>query len=302
MTKNVIKIVDLHTHTTASDGSYTPAELLRYAKEKGLSAIAVTDHDTIGGVAEALREGERLGVRVIPGVELSTRVETCDVHMTALFIDWENDELIRRLEDMAVCRRKRNFKMVDRLKQAGYDIDRRDLEKLGEGRVLARGHIAQILIEKGYASEVREALRKYLSKGTPGYVQKEVLTPEECIRLVHNAGGLIFVAHPHQIDPGSPEHCLKICSRLIEMGADGLETQYCEFDDWWREETEAIAKRYGCLRSGGSDFHGTMKKGLDLACGYGDLAVPYAFLEAMEERLEERNKMQDMNKNPANIG
>lgn len=280
-----MNIIDLHTHTTASDGSYAPAELIRYAKEKELSAIAVTDHDTVAGVAEAVREGLRLGIRVIPGVELSTRLDDCDVHMTGLFVDDQNEDLLRRLKDMAVCRSDRNFKMVDKLKQAGFRIDRSDLEKLGNGKVLARGHIAQILIARGYADDLREALRKYLSKGAPGYIQKEVLSPPECIQLVHNAGGLIFVAHMHQIDPEHPEHCIEICRRLIEMGADGLETRYCEFDDWWRKAAESVAVQFGCLRSGGSDFHGTMKKGLDLACGYGDLEVPYDFLEAMEEAL-----------------
>ena len=185
-----MNIIDLHTHTTASDGSYTPAELIRYAKEKGLSAIAVTDHDTVAGAAEAVKEGLRLGIRVIPGVELSTRLDDCDVHMTGLFVDYQNEDLLRRLKDMAVCRSDRNFKMVDKLKQAGFQIDRSDLEKLGNGKVLARGHIAQILIARGYADDLREALRKYLSKGAPGYIQKEVLSPPECIRLVHNAGGL----------------------------------------------------------------------------------------------------------------
>lgn len=281
-----MKIIDLHTHTTASDGSYAPAELVRYAQEKGLLAVAVTDHDTVAGVAEAVLEGGRIGVRVVPGVELSTRLDDCDVHMTALFIDYENQELRGRLDDMARCRSERNFKMVDRLNQAGFRIDRSDLERLGEGKLLARGHIAQILIARGYAGNLREALDKYLSKGGPGYVQKEVLPPGECIELVHKAGGLIFVAHMHQIDPGDPDHSMDICCRLIEMGADGLETQYCEFDDWWRKTAESIAVQYGCLRSGGSDFHGAMKKGLDLACGYGDLAVPYDFLKQMEERLK----------------
>lgn len=283
-----MKIIDLHTHTTASDGSYAPAELIRYAEEKGLSAVAVTDHDTVAGVDEAVREGRRLGVRVVPGVELSTRLDECDVHMTALFIDYENRELLGRLRDMAVCRSDRNFRMVDKLKQAGFNIDRSDLERLGEGKLLARGHIAQILIARGYAGNLREALDKYLSKGAPGYVQKEVLPPEECIGLVHNAGGLIFVAHMHQIDPADPEHCMDVCRRLIEMGADGLETRYCEFDDWWREAADSIADQYGCLRSGGSDFHGAMKKGLDLADGYGDLAVPYDFLKSMEESMRMR--------------
>lgn len=285
-----MKIVDLHAHTTASDGSYTPTELVRYAKEKGLSAIAITDHDTVAGVEEASAEGEKLGIRVIPGAELSTRVDDCDVHMTSLFINCKNKQLIKRLDDMAASRQERNYKMVDKLHEAGFQIDRSDLDALGEGKILARGHIAQILIARGYATELKEALRKYLSKGTPGYVQKEVLSPEECIQLVHDAGGLIFVAHLHQIDPQNPEHCKDVARRLIRMGADGLETQYCEFDDAWREATEQIAQECGCLRSGGSDFHGTMKKGLDLACGYGDLQVPYTFLEAMDAELARRHK------------
>lgn len=283
-----MKIVDLHTHTTASDGSYTPTELVKYAKQKGLSAIAITDHDTVAGVEEASMEGEELGIRVIPGAELSTRVDDCDVHMTSLFVNCKNKRLIKRLDDMAASRQERNYKMVDKLHEAGFQIDRRDLDALGEGKILARGHIAQILIARGYATELKEALRKYLSKGTPGYVQKEVLSPEECIQLVHDAGGLIFVAHLHQIDPQDPEHCKDVARRLIRMGADGLETQYCEFDDEWRQATEQIAQECGCLRSGGSDFHGAMKKGLDLACGYGDLQVPYTFLEAMDAELARR--------------
>lgn len=283
-----MKIVDLHTHTTASDGSYTPTELVKYAKQKGLSAIAITDHDTVAGVEEASMEGEELGIRVIPGAELSTRVDDCDVHMTSLFINCKNKRLIKRLDDMAASRQERNYKMVDKLHEAGFQIERRDLDALGEGKILARGHIAQILIARGYATELKEALRKYLSKGTPGYVQKEVLSPEECIQLVHDAGGLIFVAHLHQIDPQDPEHCKDVARRLIRMGADGLETQYCEFDDEWRQATEQIAQECGCLRSGGSDFHGAMKKGLNLACGYGDLQVPYTFLEAMDAELARR--------------
>lgn len=283
-----MKIVDLHAHTTASDGSYTPTELVRYAKKKGLSAIAITDHDTIAGVEEASIEGRKLGIRVIPGAELSTRMDDCDVHMTSLFINCKNEQLIKRLDDMAASRQERNYKMVDKLHEAGFQIDRSDLDALGEGKILARGHIAQILIARGYATELKEALRKYLSKGTPGYVQKEVLSPEECIQLVHDAGGLIFVAHLHQIDPQDPEHCKDVARRLIRMGADGLETQYCEFDDEWRQATEQIAQECGCLRSGGSDFHGVMKKGLDLACGYGDLQVPYTFLEAMDAELARR--------------
>ncbi|MBP3701937.1 MAG: PHP domain-containing protein [Lachnospiraceae bacterium] len=281
-----MRTVDLHAHTTASDGSLTPTELIRYAKEKGLSAIAVTDHDAVAGLDEAMAEGRRLGIRVIPGVELSTRVDGCDVHLVSLFCNWKNEAFLRRLSEMAACRYERNYKMMDKLEREGFDISRKDLERYPEGQILARGHIAQILIERGYASNLKEALRKYLSKGAPGYVEKEVLPPEECIQLIHDCGGLIFVAHLHQIDPDDPAHCVDICRRLIEMGADGLETLYCEFDDEWRRITEEIAQEYDCLRSGGSDFHGSLKKGLDLAVGYGDLCIPYSFVEAMEERLQ----------------
>ena len=282
-----MKIVDLHAHN-ASDGSYTPTELVRYAKKKGTCAIAIADHDTIAG-SGGLCQGRKLGIRVIPGAELSTRMDDCDVHMTSLFINCKNEQLINGW--MMACEpSERNYKMVDKLHEAGFRIDRSDLDALGEGKFLARGHIAQILIARGYATELKEALRKYLSKGTPGYVQKEVLSPEECIQLVHDAGGLIFVAHLHQIDPQDPEHCKDVARRLIRMGADGLETQYCEFDDEWRQATEQIAQECGCLRSGGSDFHGVMKKGLDLACGYGDLQVPYTFLEAMDAELARRQK------------
>ena len=126
-----MKIVDLHTHTTASDGSYTPTELVKYAKQKGLSAIAITDHDTVAGVEEASMEGEELGIRVIPGAELSTRVDDCDVHMTSLFINFKNKRLIKRLDDMAASRQERNYKMVDKLHEAGFQIERRDLDALG---------------------------------------------------------------------------------------------------------------------------------------------------------------------------
>ena len=141
-----MKTVDLHAHTTASDGSLTPSQLIGYAKEKGLSAIAVTDHDTVAGLDEAVAEGQRLGIRVIPGVELSTRVDGRDVHLVSLFINWKNEEFLKKLAEMAVCRFERNYKMVDKLEQAGINISRRDLEQFPKGQVLARGHIAQILI------------------------------------------------------------------------------------------------------------------------------------------------------------
>lgn len=280
-----MKIVDLHSHTTASDGSYKPFELARYAVKKNLSALAVTDHDTINGVQEAVEEGSKLGLEVIPGVEISTNVDDRDVHLVALFFDLDNEELNSRLDDMSVFRRERNYKMVDKLQGEGINISREDLYSLGKDKSIARGHIAQILIERGYAQNLKEALRKYLSKGTIGYVQKEVLSVKECIELIHNAGGLLFVAHLHQINPENPDHCIQVALSTIEAGADGLETRYPEFDNFWVETVENIVKKTGCLRSGGSDFHGLIKKGLDLGTGYGNLQVPYDYVLKMKEKL-----------------
>ena len=169
--------------------------------------------------------------------------------------------------------------------EAGVDISHEELSAYGEERVLTRGNIAEILVKKGYAKDVKEAMNLYMRRGKVGYAKRVLPEPEECIQLLHGAGALVFVAHLHQIDGSDPEKCIRICRALIDMGADGLETRYCEFDDKWREITEQIAEETGCLRSGGSDFHGSLKKNLELGTGYGDLHVPEYFLEEMEKYL-----------------
>lgn len=277
-------LCDLHNHTTASDGSFAPAELVDYAHKKGAAAIAVTDHDTIEGLAEAMARGEEIGQYVIPGIEITTNHEEREIHIVGLFVDYKNAEFDAAVEKMAKTRDMRNYQMVEKLKNAGLNICWDDMKRF-EGCILTKAHIGRILIERGYANDLKEAMNKYMYKGTIGYVARVVPKPEECIELIHMAGGLAFVAHTNQIDPSSREHSVSICRYLIEHGADGLETRYCEFDDDWRSRTEAIAKEYGVLRSGGSDFHGTYKKGLDMLTGYGDLSVPYEYVEAIEKRL-----------------
>ena len=276
------RAVDLHAHTNKSDGSLAPAELVRLAAEKHLAALAVTDHDTTAGVAEAMAEGARIGVRVIPGIEMSTRADDCDVHMVGLFIDPENPDLLEKLVWTREARDRRNYDMVEKLRKAGYEISQEDLAAYEDGKILTRGNIAEILVKRGYAQTVTEGMSAFLRKGKVGYVRREVPVPEDCIRLIHQAGGLAFVAHFHQIDPKDIGHCERVARELIRCGADGLETRYCQFDDALRARAEAIASDTGCLRSGGSDFHGALKKGLELGTGYGDLFVPEHFLTAIE--------------------
>lgn len=276
-----MKTVDLHTHSTASDGTLSPRELIRYAKEKGLSAVALTDHDTADGLEEAAAAGRETGVEVIPGIEITTIVDGCDVHLIGLYLDLYQPDMARLLAEMARCRRERNHRIVARLAAAGVEIGEEDFRELGD-RAVTRGHIGAVLIRRGYAATLREAIDRYMAKGRPGYVLRETPAPKTCIDAVHRAGGLAFVAHTNQIDREDPAHSLAVCRRMLEAGADGLETKYCEYDAFWEEQTEAVAREYGCLRSGGSDFHGAIKKGLDLGTGYGGLAVPYAFLEAIK--------------------
>lgn len=276
--------IDLHAHTCCSDGTLTPTELVALAAEKGLKALAVTDHDTTAGINEALAAGETYGVRVIPGIEMSANMDGCDVHLVGLFVNPENCVLQAQLKEALEARSRRNERAIAQLAAAGFDIREEDFETLGKDKVLTRGNIAEVLVQKGYAGSVKEAMNQYLVRGKVGYAKRDLPEPDECIRILHQAGALVFVAHLHQIDRRDLQHSVDICRGVLRLGADGLETIYSEFDDSLRELSEEIARSTGCLRSGGSDFHGTLKKGLELGTGYGDLFVPEHFLKEIEKR------------------
>ena len=281
------QLCDLHAHTTASDGAYSPTQLVEYAKEKELSALAITDHDTIDGLAEAFACAERIGQKLIPGVELTTKLEGHEIHIVGLYVNWRDPVFAEKVRAMAATRDQRNYDMVHKLAENGFDIKMEDLDRF-KGRILTKAHIGAILIERGYGTELKKVVEQYLAKGQVGYVERKTPDPLTCIKTIRDAGGLAFVAHTNQIDRHDRDHSVRLCRELMKMGADGLETLYCEYDDDWRARTEAIAQEFGCLRSGGSDFHGSYKKNLDLKTGYGDLAVPASFVQRMEERLAER--------------
>jgi predicted metal-dependent phosphoesterase TrpH len=280
------ELCDLHAHTTASDGSYTPSELVRYAKEKGAMAVAVTDHDTIDGIEEAVLCAQTIGQECIPGIEITTNKDGCEIHIVGLFVDFKDALFCSRVKDMAKTRDERNWNMVEKLIKAGFNITHHDLDRF-KGCIVTKAHIGEILVDRGYAKDVPEAMNTYLRKGGIAFVERVTPLPEVCIQVIHEAHGLAFVAHTNQIDKKDPLHSIAICKYLLEHGADGLETRYCEFDDYWRNTTESIAQSYGCLRSGGSDFHGSFKKGLDLLTGYGDLEVPYQFVTEMKKKLQQ---------------
>ena len=281
-------MIDLHMHSTASDGSLTPAEVARKCKEIGLEAAALTDHDTIDGIEEFMRTGQEISLDVIRGMETSVRVDDCDVHLVCLFYDPADSVLQTELVDMKNSRAERNFDMIDKLHSLGYEISRDDFRDLG-GRAIARGHIAQVLRKRHYPDMTpKEIVHTYLDKGQIGYVARRTPDPARFTEIIHGARGLVFVAHLNQIDPKDPSHGIEVFEKLVRMNVDGLETRYSEYDDFWREATESLAVKHGLLRSGGSDFHGAIKPGLFLGTGYGDLEVPRRFLDAMREELARR--------------
>lgn len=278
-------MIDLHMHSTESDGSFTPTQLIQLCKEKGLSAVALTDHDTTAGVAEAMAAGERSGLRVVPGIEINTEYEGRDVHVTGLFINTSSGVLQTYLQGIQDSRIEKNIKTIKRLNEAGLDITEEDFPELRLGTVMTRGNLARVIVSKGYAANTAEASARYLSKGCPYYVPRKQADPFEAINAIHAAGGKAFIAHFHQIFRKDRDMSEAFCRRFLANGADGLETRYAEFDDELRARADEMAADFHCLRSGGSDFHGAIKPNVMVGTGFGDLLVPDEFLTEIEDSI-----------------
>jgi predicted metal-dependent phosphoesterase TrpH len=245
--------IDLHTHSTASDGLYLPAELVRLAHEAGLDLIALTDHDSTEGVAEAQAAGERSGVTVIPGIELNTDLPGGggEAHVLGYYLDWERPDVQAHLTVLREARERRGERMVERLRAQGLEISWGRVRELAHGSV-GRPHIAEALIEKGYATSVDDAFDRYLDHGKPGYVPRFKLSPTDAVRLIRNARGISALAHPAGI-PGLEE---TLVPDLVVAGLQGLECYYGTYDDATVEHLRGLADTYGLIATGGSDYHG----------------------------------------------
>ena len=247
------KFVDLHMHSTFSDGRFTPSELVEKCGRLGFAAMALTDHDSCLGVAEACLAAKKYpGLQVIAGVELDTRCEGQDVHILGYYIDTENEALRQRMDGLRLARERRLQLTVARLRELGYAVEVTDCDPVN--KAVGRPHVAKALVEKGYVATVQEAFDKLLGEGCPAYVQLEKLTPAEAAALIHQAGGLAVLAHPGEIaDASLPERL------LAEVPFDGIEV-------WHPSNREtlgkwlALAEKYKLLKSGGSDFHGIPAK------------------------------------------
>lgn len=273
-----MKLVDLHVHSTASDGTYTPSEVVSFAGKAGLSAIALTDHDTIDGLSEAMECGRKLGVEVIPGIELSSAYQNKEIHIVGLFIEPDNTIFQKQLESLRITRDERNERICEKFKEQNIFVTMEDLTKAFPGAVITRAHFARYLYEQGYTRSIRETFDRYLNDRGPCFVPRYRIPYDETIRMLHDAGGIAILAHPILYQMGHTE-LEKMLQALSRCGLDGIEAIYSTYTNTDEIEIRRLAKTYHLAISGGSDFHGSNKPSIHLGIGKGNLKVPYSVLE-----------------------
>ena len=274
--------VDLHLHTTASDGVMSPSEIVRYAKTKGLQAIAITDHDTIQGLEEGLIEGEKIGLEVIPGIEISAEHFSGSMHLLGFFIDHHNPLLSGKLEYLQKARAERNPKIVEKLNRLGIKITYEEVVEASGGGQIGRPHFAQVLMGKKYVRGFQEAFDRFLKKGAPAYVDKLRFTAEEALHFINEAKGIAVLAHPNTLHMEGYSELDKLVLRLIEKGLKGLEVYYPEHSPLEVAHYKTLAERNGLLITGGTDYHGIEKNGLDIGVGRGETKIPYSIVEGLK--------------------
>jgi len=272
--------VDLHTHSTASDGTLNPAQLMRAAAEADLSAIALTDHDTLAGLPEARAEAEKLGIELVPGCELSLEYAGLPTHMLALFVDNPAGAVARELERVMLARGRRNELMLEKLRTVGVHLHMDDVVRHADG-VVGRPHIAQAMLAAGAVRSFDEAFGRFLGSGGLAHIPKEKLNPREAIDAVHADGGLAILAHPYLLTMQA-RHLETILRDLKALGLDGVEVYYTEHSERYTAEVARLADSLDLLKSGGSDFHGAVKPGVRLGRGRGGLFVPGGLLDEMK--------------------
>lgn len=284
--------VDLHSHSVVSDGSETPGEVVRLAAEAGLAALALTDHDVLAGLDEAHTAAAHHELELIPGVELSldwsALAQDADtrggMHLVVLWLDDEPGPLQDRLAELRLGRDDRNHTILERLAQLGLDVSMDEvMARAGEGSV-GRPHIAGVMVDRGYVSDVASAFDLYLAHGAPAYVPRSRLKPEEAIRLARESGGVPILAHPHTLGYEHDGDLERVVRSLHELGLVGLESHHSAVEPDRRRLLRRLAGRVGLVPSGGSDFHGSYKPGIEIGIGCGDLAVPDEFLEGLREQ------------------
>ena len=274
--------IDLHIHTNASDGTDAPAEAVEKARTLSLEAIALTDHDTVSGVAEAVRAGEQLGVEVVPGIEVSSDYRDNNIHVLGYFIDPEADALRQVMDWIRVERIARNEYVVNKMADDGFDISMEELRRMYPDAVLGRPHMAEFLVKKGYVSSIREGFARYLGEGKKYYLPKRRISLARAVDTILASGGLAVLAHPLQY-----RYPLEEVGEMIEyarsLGVKALECYYSEHSPEDERWLLARAEEYGLGVSGGRDYHGTRKTHIAMGRGRGNLAIPRRVLDELKK-------------------
>lgn len=277
-------MIDLHVHSTHSDGTFTVQELVDYALEKGLSAIALTDHDTVDGLDEIIEYAKGKPIEVIPGIEFSTEYEGKDVHIVGLYIDYKGETFKTWLRDFVDSRVTRNKKICIKLTEHGCPIDYDELVKRYPGAVITRAHFAAFLMEKGYVKSREEAFDRYIGDNAPCFLPREKVTPKDAIRIISEAGGISILAHP-VLYKMSDARLDKLVRELADEGLIGIEALYSTYTAGDVRHIKSLANQYNLLISGGSDFHGANKPKIDLGTGHGSLEIPDEILDNLKKCL-----------------
>jgi hypothetical protein len=283
-------MIDLHTHTTASDGILTPRQLISLAEDMRLEAVAITDHDTVDGISPARDYAREIGVPFVPGIEISAEYGAAGtMHILGYFIDETAEGFSDALFFLKQARSKRNPLIIERLNSCGIDISMEDVRREAGSDQIGRPHFARAIVRKGFAASIPEAFERYVKKGAPCYVNKERLLPERAIELIRKARGIPVLAHPKTLNVDPHRELPRLLGRLKEMGLMGLEAYYYAHSKSEEDYFLKISRKLSILATGGSDFHGDNKPKVVLGKGNGNLLVPrevYDLLVQAKEKME----------------
>ncbi|MCP4747640.1 MAG: PHP domain-containing protein [Desulfobacteraceae bacterium] len=288
--------IDLHIHSTASDGTYDPAELVRLAIRQGLQAIAITDHDTLEGSKKACAAGIPSNFHFLSGVEISAKPPgNCGIggslHILGYGIDLQNRDLEKAMTDLQTARNQRAPKIIQKLNSLGVPIQLSQVQaETGKGSV-GRPHIAAALVKMGAATDINDAFNNYLAKGSPAYVDKYRLNCKVTLELIRAAGGVPVLAHPYLITSGDGIEINVLIEKLWRMGLMGIEVYYPSHTPEFITQMESIAQRYNLLMTGGTDFHGQLSPGIHMGSGAGDFYVPFQLYEKLRQAIEKQHRL-----------
>ncbi len=275
--------IDLHTHSTCSDGTLTPKELMFYAKEKGLEAIALSDHDCIRGLEEARTYADELGIKLINAIEFAGFYIDRELHILGLFVDVNNENFVRTVNGIEEGRLERNVEMCRRFTNLGMPMTIDDLNGGDKYKVVTRSHFAEFVVDNGFMPDKESSFKKYLLDGCETYLPREYYNTKEIIDIIHSAGGIAVFSHP-TLYKFSKSEIEKAVADLKSEGLDGIECYYSTYSRQEQEYILSLAQKFDLTVTGGSDYHGDTKPGLDLMNGYGNLNIPDEILDTILEK------------------